>query len=127
MFQFSSIPSFVADGDIFPSRFVAIDNDFTVKQSTATDVPIGVCGQYTRKFDDQRHAADGETVLVFTVGSYCYLEVGASVTPGAYLKPDANGRGVPASNSGDIVGAIALETAQANSLCRVMVWLGKAP
>jgi hypothetical protein len=126
MFQFSSIPSFVADGNIYPSRFVSITNDFTVKQSTATDVPIGVCGQYTRKFDDDKHAVAGETVLVFTVGSYCYLQVGANVTPGAYLKPDANGMGVPAS-TGDRVGAIALETAQANSLCRVMVWLGEAP
>jgi hypothetical protein len=66
--------------------------------------------------------------MVAGLGSMCYVEAGATVTAGQYLKSDSQGRAVPVATSGTTVqnyGAIALQGGSSGEKIRVLVIIGK--
>ncbi|MGB9690034.1 hypothetical protein [Thermogutta sp.] len=125
-----------ARSNIAPFRFVRVDSateNGCVQAGDNTDI-IGVGQGGTNKPEVQglisaSYAAEaGQPVRVAGVGSVTMLEVGATVTPGQYLKSDANGRGVPIATTGTVIqnyGAIALQGGTTGSIIRVMVLIGK--
>jgi hypothetical protein len=135
----SRSPRFIADGNINPSRFVKIESagttGYEVLQAAAgTDRPIGISQEGTRQppgviGSDGYAAHQGETLQVYGEGEEALLTIGSGgVTQGDYLKSDASGQGVTVAftlGSGTIFyGAVALETANAGELARVLVKCG---
>ncbi|MBX6311508.1 MAG: hypothetical protein IRY99_01080 [Isosphaeraceae bacterium] len=122
-------PSMVANGPILPRRFVSLDGTraYGVVQSGVGSYPFGISQEGTHNAPgttaDNGNAADtGQTLKVYGYGS---AEVGlvlgtGGCTPGAFLKPDANGAGVVAG-AGDLCGALALEGGSAGEIVRVLV------
>jgi hypothetical protein len=103
-------PSFVAGGNIAPSRFVKISADYTVVQAGSGDKPVGVSHEashyppgYLATFgatDAGYQGIAGRTMdRVYGDGEQCLLEVGEALGCNAddWLIPDANGRGVTAT------------------------------
>lgn len=122
--------SFLASGNISPSRFVKQDtsNEGYVSQAGAGERAIGVSQSGTRQppisgLDDGYAATQNTAPLtVFTATDECDLEAGGAITNGDYLKSDSSGRGVTASSADDIYCAIALRAATtAGQLVRVRV------
>lgn len=123
-----------ARGNINPFRFVRVDTteNGCVQAGDNTDV-IGVAQGGTNKpevtglITAQYAAEDGQPVRVASVGAVTLLEIGGAVTPGQYLKSDAQGRGVPVATSGTTVqkyGAVALQGGTSGSIVRVAVVIG---
>lgn len=115
-----SFMNLLAGGTIYPSRFVAIlttdspagSGGFKAVQaddSTYT-IPAGISQVGTDFFptSDTDHyagnnyaAVSGENLQVFGQGEQdVLLELGATVTPGQLLKPDADGKGTPVVTNG---------------------------
>lgn len=119
----------VAGGDINPHRFVKQGTaaDHTALECDANDVPIGVSQRGTRNtplagLDDGLAAKAGESLQIYGQGETCLLELGGTVTRGARLKADADGKGVAAAAaSGDNYGAVASESGAAGQLVEVQV------
>ena len=95
-----SLPAFSASADIACSRFVKISGNFTVNQCVANEVAIGVSAEGTTEAPipgaSTLAARTGELLRVFGQDEVAVIEVGASVTAGGFVKPDANGRAIPA-------------------------------
>jgi hypothetical protein len=127
--------SYVANGDIYPCRFVKLDPaDGRVLQCLAGDLPIGVSQEGTRRspYTDTaplgRAAAAGEQLAVYTLSERAVLQVNAAVTPGTRLKPDAAGMGIPVvAASTDAYGGFALLSGTAGKLVEVQVDPGNMP
>ena len=112
-------PNFVANGNITPSRFVKIDTTYTqgnrIIQCTATtDLPIGISqpgsiyAAGTPAYTGNAYAAvAGDDCMVFQPTETAKLELGGTVTVGAYLQTDTSGRGV--AQTSNIVSAIAMQ------------------
>lgn len=125
-----------ARGNISPFRFVSVDTaseNGCVQAGDNTEI-IGIAQGGTNKpqvtglVDAQYAAEAGQPVRVSGDGSVAMLEVGATVTPGQYLKSDSQGRGVPIATTGTVIqnyGAVALQGGSAGSIIRVMVLIGK--
>ena len=117
--------SFRASGNIAPSRFVTMSGSSTVAQSNAASASlIGISGRDLRKFDSTYHAIDGDTCRVHGEGSTALLEFGGTVSAGALITADSNGKGVAwttASTPTKFVGAIALKDAVSGDLAEVLV------
>jgi hypothetical protein len=123
-------PSFLATGNINPSRFVSLSGNMQVQQAGANDAAlIGISDPGTDfapgvGAGSTLAAKAGEGLRVYGIGKVTLLTVTAAVTYGQRLKPDANGQGVVVgTGSVQNVGAIALESANAGELCRVYVIL----
>ena len=109
--------SFVADGNITPSRFVkpsTASNKVVI--AGAGDATVGIAQEGTRNtpyasLDDGYAAIAGENVRVYIDNEVCYLESGAAITFGALLKSDSVGRGTPVTANNDFYGAQALQAA----------------
>jgi len=124
-------PNFTAGGDIYPSRFVKLSASYdnTVTQAGTNEQPIGISSDATRDAPldgaSGLAAADTNALQVNLPGSVCLLEVGSGgLTRGDYVKSDTNGKGVTAATTGataQFVGALALESASAGELARVLV------
>jgi hypothetical protein len=93
----------VAQGDILPSRFVALAGRGKVKQAAVGDVLCGISAEEPRGSPvrqwlgqaDTRAAADGEDCFVFGGGaSEVPLLLGGPVYIGQRLTADSQGRGV---------------------------------
>lgn len=123
--------NFIANGNITPSTFVKIDTTQTctsvIQAAAATDYPIGVSKESTDQppiptlTGTQYAAIAGENCKVYQVGDTCLLNIGSGgCTAGDKLTSDGSGNGITAS-SGNIYGAIALETVSANFAARVRV------
>jgi hypothetical protein len=125
--------SYVATGDIYPSRFVKLDTvDGKVLQCVAGDLPFGISQEGTRRspYMDTtgRAAAAGEQLAVYTLGERAQLQVNATVLPQQRLKPDANGMGVPvAVPSVDAFGGFAQWNGAAGKLIEVLIDPGTMP
>lgn len=124
----NNIISFKAGGNIAPSRFVILDttSDKVVTQAGAGGITIGISQMGTRRtpltgLDDGYAAISGDDLQVFCTGSHTLLELGGTVTPGARLKADADGKGVATTTNLDEWGAIALENGVSGGLCMVRV------
>lgn len=122
--------SFLASGSVAPCRFIKQDtsNEGYVLAAGAGDLPFGVSQPGTRLppidgFDDGFAATQNTASLtVYTAQDECWLEIGAAVTNGDYLKPSTNGVGITASSADNIYGAIALQAGTASGqLIRVRV------
>ena len=121
--------SFVATGNIIPSRFVKLDSGVTghVAQAGAGDAPFGVSQQGTRNpsysgLQDGFAATTGENIRVYLENEECMIEVDAAYNPGQLLKPSTSGIATASNSDGDQYGAVLLDTAiSANQLvkCRV--------
>ena len=112
-----------ANGTIAPFRFIKLDTtgDNLCLQATDGagahgDEAVGVTRPAQKRppglaGSDVTIAYEaGDPVGFFPLGTVCDLEIGAAVTRGDDLKPDANGRGITASVTGDKVAAVALQS-----------------
>lgn len=119
----------IAGGDINPSRFIVINDDYEVVEgAAATDVLFGVSHDSAKDApidglqSNTLHAEEGDHVSYYKLGDSCLLEAGDAISAGAVLTSDASGRGVTASAAGSWIGAIALEAAgAAGELIRVQI------
>jgi len=125
--------SFVAGGNIAPSRFVSLStsSDRTVVQSGSGDTTvIGISQIGTHltpllSLDDGFAAVAGENVKVYEPEDHeGWLELGGTVASGDFLKPDANGKGVTASSDGDFYGAKAIQAGTVGQIVKVKPLLG---
>jgi hypothetical protein len=120
-----------AGGDIRPARFVKLSTaaDNTVLEADANEVTFGISSEATQDAPlpgaSALAAAADDPLAIHPIGSVCLLEIGTGgVTRGAYIKSDADGKGVLAATTGataQSVGAVALESASENEFCRVLV------
>ena len=123
--------SLKANGDIRPSRFVKLDTseDFAALEADANEAVIGISGVGTQSAPlpgVTALAASDELFLRYHgEGQMAMLEIGSGgITRGAALKSDADGKGVAAATTGTTKqhqGAIALESAAAGEIARVLV------
>lgn len=124
--------SYIARGDIRPSRFVKRDtaSNHGVLEADAGDTPVGVSYEGTRYAPlpnvSPLAAISGEPVLVYTEGMPCEIVAAASITSGQYLKPDADGQAIVAV-AGDIYGAIADASGASGQNVKVTVKIGITP
>lgn len=114
---------FKANGNVKPARFVKLDTtvDWGVLQAGAGDVIFGVSEATHRNppyltLDDGYTAVSSEGLGVATAGKICLLQAGGSITRGDKLKPDSDGQGVTTTTAGDIIGAIALQSASGSGV-----------
>lgn len=123
-------PSYVAEGDIRPSRFVKIGSgDFSVLEADANEAVLGIAMEGTKTAPipsaSANAAEDGDHLHVYGPGEECLLELGSGgITAGAYLKSDADGKGVAAATTGATQqnrGARALEGGAEGDKVRVVV------
>ena len=129
MSRYAITPNLLANGNIAPASFVKIDpsNPLQALQAGVGDTPIGISGPGTDTAPGTTGATSNEAVagegpLIYGPGSIVELTAGsAGWTQGNLLKPDTNGNGTPITNVYDVAGAIALDSANAGELSRVMV------
>lgn len=125
------VPNFSASGNIYPSRFVAISGTKTVSQAAVGSAAFGIAQRGIRDTPlpsaSELAAASGDPVTVYGPGEMCSLEAGAAVSAGAYVKPDADGKGI-AIVGGESFYAQALTPALADGeLFDVYIQRGVAP
>ena len=120
--------SLIADGAIEPSVFVMASAaaECACKTATTGGEPIGVSQEWSKATPlpgaSTVAAADKGQVGVYGIGRICYLTAGtAGVTHGDYLKPDTTGGAGVTATSGDLYGALCLQSGVAGSLVRVQV------
>lgn len=121
--------TFLAGGDINPSRFVTKSTtDWGVTQATADAIIFGISQEGARDAPipsaSVLAAQSGESLKVYLDGAECTLDLGGTVTAGDELASDSTGQGVavtPAATSRENVGAIALESGIDGDLRRVRV------
>ena len=90
-----------ASAAVEPNRIVKITGEFTVAHAGANEVGIGVSMPLSRSYNDVTHADTGEQIAVDTiVGSVVRVEFGGTVSAGAFVKSDANGKAVAAATTG---------------------------
>ncbi len=95
-----ALPGFNASAAIARCRFVRQSGEFTVAQCVANEVALGASPEGTREAPIPGASANaaevGDPLRIYTLGDVCEIEVGSAVTFGQFVKPDANGRAVPA-------------------------------
>lgn len=116
-----------ATGNIYPCRFVKISGDFSVAQAGANERVFGISQMGTNKppipdVTSQYAAVSGETLRVFQDDEECLLELAATLSAGALLKSDADGKGV-AVGTGSVqeAGATLLDGGVSGELRKVRV------
>lgn len=125
------LPPMVAGGNIAPSRFVKPSTAAGNKclQCGAGEMPIAISQRGTRNtpyssLDDGYAAIAGESVHLYGNGETALLELGGTVSPGDFLKSDADGKGVTAS-AGDKYGAVTVQGGTSGKLIEVYVQFGE--
>ncbi len=120
--------SAMAGGPINQTSFIKIDptRDGQILQCGVGDAPDGISQRFSNApiFDPATTlppaAVANQQVGYYIGGVPCQLQAGAvGWTRGQYLKPDANGLGVPVSASGDIAGARAQTTVNPGEIGQV--------
>jgi len=117
-------PNLEAGGTIRPYRFVKINTaaDNQCLESDANDTIIGVSAGSTRQFDSANHAEDGDQTTL-QMGSILMVEAGASITRGAPLESDADGKATnqTVDTTSRRIGGFALESGSSGEIIR-MLW-----
>lgn len=121
--------SFIADGDIYPCRFVmpaGTTKDGRIVQATAaTDNLWGISQQHVRRSQyvdtSGKAAAQNEPIRMFEFGEECYLELAGTVSQGSRLTADTNGKGVATTTDKDRIGAQALAAGVSGEIIPVKV------
>ena len=123
-------PNYRAGATLYPKRFVTLqtDEDLTVEESNAGDMPIGVTGIGSRaapipSVTVVEHAIVGEQPMIHGLGEEAFITAGDNITAGAKLKPDNDGKAVVAS-AGDKYGGTALSAAATGEDCRIFIQNG---
>lgn len=137
--------SWIAGGNIAPSRFVKASTTANNTALQATDGSashgdpvVGISQKGTHNvpgtiggvaIDDGYAAIAGMSVGVYDQadsekGQFIDLELGGTVAAGDYLKSDANGKGVTSSTDGDYYGARTFVAGVAGQLVRVQIITG---
>lgn len=92
-------PGLKAGGNISPCRFIKISGDFTAIQCVAGEQADGISREFVRDVPQTGGstlaAIAGDPIQGLYLGEAGEIEVGAAVTAGTWVKPDANGRAVP--------------------------------
>ena len=94
------VPNFLASGNINRMRFVKISGAHTVAQAGVADqgAAIGVSQRGVENTPlpgaSTLAASSGKPVQIYGLGEMCQLESGGVVAAGAFVKPDADGKGV---------------------------------
>lgn len=126
-------PNYVAVGQIRPSRFVTLVDDFAVEEADANEIICGIAMEGTRTapisdvVTTNIAAESGDSLQVYGDGEECLLECGDTVVAGNRLKSDADGKGVPMATTGTTIqhyGAQALQDGAASELIRVFIRIG---
>lgn len=131
MFGFEPIEA-IAGGDIRTARFIKPSTaaDATLLECDANEMAVGISAEAPRDppldgADATEIAEAGGQFEYYTEGHVCLLQLGSGgATRGAQLKSDADGKGVLAATTGATMqwcGAIALESASEDELCKVLV------
>lgn len=125
-------PSLVAGGDINTCRFVNLSTsaDNTVLEADANEEVLAISTDAAKDAPldgaSTLAAAAGDDIHLNLPGSVCKLLIGSGgVTRGAWIKSDADGKGVLAATSGttaQFYGALALESASEGEYATVLVW-----
>jgi hypothetical protein len=127
--------SFVCGGNIAPSRFVKHSTaaDFTVLQADLNSHPMGIAQAWAQDAPipgaSTLAGEAGDHIQVHQPGSgddndsTVWIELGATVTAGAYLMPDADGKGI-AATTGKYYGARADEAGDSGEKIRVTPIIG---
>lgn len=123
-------PALISSGNVYPNRFITVSGDHSGAQAGANAATIGISRASTNYAPlsdlsiEGYHAVSGQPISMIGDGEEGLLEIGDTVTAGALLKSDANGKGVPIASSGGAtqnVGAIALEGGASGTKIRVQV------
>lgn len=130
----SQVKTMRANGNISPSRFVAIDasDNNSVLQAASGQRPFGISSEGGREAPipsvSTVYAAQAEdNVNVYGLGMTCLLELGAACLAGHRLKPDSNGKGIPLAGTPATIehyGAEAMEAGSSGDFIKVLVLLG---
>lgn len=109
--------SFVANGNIAPSRFVVQDTTGKVVVATS-GVSFGISQQGSRNtpltgLEDGYAAIAGENIRVYEETEECFLEMSATCSNGAFIAPTTAGKGVATTTDKAAYGAIALQACTA--------------
>lgn len=128
-----SSPNYLANGNIYPCRFVKIDStagkNFSVIQSAAaSDKSIGVSQVGTRLAQIEGltatayAASAGDNLRVFGPGEQCLVECAGTITQGDWVTADADGKAVAITVSGTVChAAFALESGVSGDFIRVFL------
>ena len=121
----------VANGNIEPCRFVKLDSsgDGLAVRCGAGENMYGISQKEPRVIalsgaitvsGSEYAAIAGEMLNIYGPGDdEAWLELGGTVVAGAYLKSDADGKGVNAGTDKDKVGAQAMQAGTAGKLIKV--------
>jgi len=129
------VPQLVANGDIYPCRFVCLTGNFMVEQATDEANPLmGVSQEGSNQpplsdlvSGDPKAAVSGQPVHVFTDGDVCLLQLGEAVSAGDLLTAGTGGKGVSVDWTGNAhFGAIALQNGGQDEKIMVQVRFGVA-
>ena len=124
--SYSAAPSFIAGGNISPSRFVKGEagTSNTILQCVAGDRAIGISHESTLEAPIPSASAlassDGLTVQVYGLGEVCEVLGAATIAAFDFLKPNADGSAVVAG-PGDAYSAIALVDAVSGDKVKVVI------
>jgi|TARA_R110000824_G_scaffold41446_1_gene123295 hypothetical protein len=124
----------MANGDIRPARFVELQNasgQARAIEANANEKVIGISMNGTNKapipdVTSTNAAESGQHLRVHVQGEETLLELGGTVAAAAFIKSDADGKGVAALTTGTVtqeIGAVALESGVSGELIRVKVQL----
>ena len=117
-------PNLVSGGTIRPYRFVKLDTseDNAGIESDANDTVIGVSSGDTKSHDSANHAEDGDQISLQT-GNVLLIEAGTSITRGAPLESDADGKATnqTVNTTSRRIGGFALESGASGAIIR-MLW-----
>ena len=104
----SQSPSYVASADILPAKFVKIvsGTDHQIEICVADDLAVGVTHESTMDAAlpgvlaaNLPAVKSGTSCRIYGLAESCEIEAGGTITAGAYLKPDADGKAVAASST----------------------------
>lgn len=116
---------FTASATVEPCRFIKVSGNGTYAHAGSNEDVLGISDRYSRHYNDVSAADAGEGAPVKTVdGDIAYLELGGTVTAGAYLIAGANGVGVAAATTGTTVqniGAQALKGGASGEIIPVKI------
>lgn len=125
--------SFVANGDIYPARFVIQDRSSdgrVIASNSTTIVPIGISGIGTNAvpygaLDTGLAASQNQTLRIHGNGEMrVKLTLDANCSYGDFLGPVNGGNGTPVTANASVYGAVALEDGTTGQMVECEVRLG---
>ena len=120
-----------ASGNIAPSRFVKKTDAYKVGQCGAGEVAIGISQQGSHDTPipgaSTLAAEAGDPIAVYDEKENCLLDAGAAVADGAYLKSDANGKGITATTGNQYFAVAERGASAADEKMQVIVRFGIVP